>query len=96
MNDAVLDTWDAPLSAEERDRLLDAAAQAVRKRGLEAPAIFALEMHRPFGYLAAHGALLFAPLLGPVLGIDRLRTLAQLLSDPAAVDSLIVRLEEAR
>ena len=92
MNPSVLATWDEPVTDEERDRLLDATAAAVRKRGLETPAILLLEMHRPLGYVASHAALLFAPMVAPVVGIDRLHRFAQILRDPLAVDGLLERL----
>lgn len=84
--------WDAPLAPGERDGVLTALADAIRRRGLETPAILLLEMHRPLGLVASHAALLFAPMIAPVVGIDRLHRFAQILRDPEAVEALIERL----
>lgn len=91
-SDALAD-WGEPMPHEERDRLLSAAAAAVASRGLQTPAVFALEMHRPFGFLASQGALLFGPLFGPLVGIDRVHRFARLLAEPGAIDDLIARIE---
>jgi len=85
--------WDAPLPPAERDALLDAAAHAVARRSLQTPVLFALEMHRPFGFLAGQTLMVFAPLVGPLLGPERLQTLSRLLQTPGAVDGLIARIE---
>jgi len=91
-SDALAD-WGEPLPAEERERLLAAAAEAVATRGLQTPALFALEMHRPFGFVASQGALLFGPLFGPLVGIDRVHCFARLLAEPGTIDELIARIE---
>ena len=92
MNDLAL--WDEPLAPDERERLLDGVAEAVVRRGLETPALFALEMHRPFGFLASQGLIVFAPLLAPLIGLDRMQSAARLLREPDAVEALIGRIEE--
>jgi len=92
VNDLAL--WDEPLAPDERERLLDGVAEAVVRRGLETPALFALEMHRPFGFLASQGLIVFAPLLAPLIGLDRMQSAARLLREPDAVEALIGRIEE--
>jgi hypothetical protein len=87
--------WNTPLAPEERERLLTHAAQAVARRGLAIPAILFLEMHRPLFGIAGQGALpVFAPLLAPIFGLERLQTLARLLGEPGAADALISRIEQ--
>ncbi len=87
--------WDVPLTPSERDALLDAAASAVARRGLQTPVVFALEMHRPFGFLAGQALMVFAPFIGPLLGPEKLQTLSRLLQTPGAVEGLITRLDAA-
>ncbi len=88
--------WDEPLPAVERDALLGAAADAILRRGLAVPAVFALEMNRPLSFLASQSLIGLAPLLAPVLGIERMQRLARLLAEPGSVAELIRRLEEGR
>ena len=64
-------------------------------RGLQVPALFALELNRPLGNTLAHGLVGLTPLLGPVLGAEKLDVAARLLSEPDALDDLISRLEAA-
>ena len=83
-----------PLPREERDALFTSTAQFVARRGLQTPAILALEMHKPLGNIAGHGLVLVAPLLGPLLGIDRMQKLARVLMEPDAIEELIRKIEE--
>lgn len=85
---------DEPLPAEEREHLLDDLAGAVARRGLQTPAILALEMHRPLAFTLSQGLIAFGPLFGPLLGIERMQRAARLLGEPGAVDALIRRIEE--
>ena len=85
----------ASLPAEVRAAILDRLADGIRARGLQIPALFALELNRPLGNTLAHGLVGLTPLLGPVLGAERLDTAARLLSEPGAMDELISRLEAA-
>ena len=84
-----------PLPAEEREAILSRLADGIRVRGLEVPALFALELNRPLGNTLAHGLVGLTPLLGPVLGAEKLDAAARLLAEPGAVDELISRLEAA-
>ncbi len=86
--------WDEPLAPEERETLLARIADAVTRRGLETPALLALEMHRPAAFLASQGLIVFGPLLGPLLGLERMQNVSRLLREPGAVDALIERIEE--
>nr|CAA9226222.1 hypothetical protein AVDCRST_MAG63-768 [uncultured Armatimonadetes bacterium] len=86
--------WDEPLSDEEREALLDRIAGAVVGRGLEAPAVMALEIHRPFSFLASQGLIVFGPLLGPLAGIERMQNASRLLREPGVVEVLIRRIED--
>jgi hypothetical protein len=88
--------WDVPLTAEERETLIVKVVEAVNRRGLTVPTVFALEMHRPLGFMASQGAVVLAPMLAPLLGIDRLQAFSKLLADRTAVDEIILRLEADR
>ncbi len=83
---------DTPLPSSERDALLDALADGLKKRGLATPALFALELHRPLGNTFAHAILGLTPLLAPVLGVRRMQQAAALLAEPGSIDLLLERL----
>jgi hypothetical protein len=94
MRPAALAAYDDPLPDAERDALLDKAARAVVSRGLEAPAVLALEMHKPLAFVASQALIVTTPLLGPLLGLGRMQNLTRLLQEPGAVEALLVRIEE--
>lgn len=79
---------------ENAEALLDKLARFVVDRGMEAPAILFLEMHKPLSFLAGQSTLLAAPLLAPFLGMDRLRDLSALLSEPDGIENLLRRIED--
>ena len=84
---------EAELPPEERDHLLERAAQEVIRRRLEAPAILALELHRPLAFLSSQALVVFTPLLAPALGLEILQKLTRLLEEPSNLDRLIQRIE---
>ena len=84
---------DRPLTAEEVARL-DAVAATVHRRGLQTPAAVALAAHRPLGGLAANAVHVLTPILSPVVDPQQLEELAKLLQHPAALDHLLVALED--
>lgn len=79
---------------EERDALIEKAATFVVRRGLESPAIWALEMHKPFGFLMSQAVVVGAPSFGPLIGIERMQTLSRFLASEGAIERLIERIEE--
>jgi len=86
--------WNEPLPEEERERVLNTVVEAVARRGLQTPAVFALEIHKPLGFLASQGMLVFGPLFfTPLLGVERVQRLARLLGEPGAIEELIRRIE---
>lgn len=85
--------WEDELSEEETDRLLDKAADEIRKRRLETPAIMALELHKPLANLGANALVVFAPFAVPFFGYDGVHDVSRLLKDRANVERLIQRLE---
>ena len=86
--------WDEPLTPEERETILSQVADAVAKWRLETPAVLALEVHRPVAFLASQGLIALGPLLGSLLGLERMQNVSRLLREPGAVDALIARIED--
>ena len=92
MMPAALEEFDAPLAPAERNALIEEIAGIAEKRGLQTPLFFALEIHRPLGFVFSQGVLALTPLLGPLIGIERMKKATRLLGDASALDALIERL----
>ena len=68
MNSIALFDWDAPISDSERDALLQRIARAVASRGLQTPAVWFLEAHRPLAPLGGQLGIALSPVLGIFFG----------------------------
>jgi hypothetical protein len=86
--------WSEPLVGEERDAVVDKIAQAIVGRGLQTPAVFALEMHKPLAFVASQAIVVGTPMLGPLIGLDRMQMLSRLMQQPDGIEVLIRRIEE--
>lgn len=88
--------WAEELTEEQTTALIEKAATWVVRRGLEVPAILALEMHKPLAHVGASVAVVGAPFAIPFLGFDRFNDATRLFSKRANVERLIQRIEELR
>ncbi|MCW5937994.1 MAG: hypothetical protein KIT11_11885 [Fimbriimonadaceae bacterium] len=88
--------WEQDLTREETDRLIEKVADEVAKRGMEVPAVFFLEMHKPVMGIAAQGTIAFSPFLVPFLGFDAINDYSRLMRNRAALERLISRIEEKK
>ena len=86
--------WREPLSEEQKAQLIDALAQQVVKRGLSAPAILFLELHKPFAFIGSQAGIVFSPFLAPFFGFDCVDDYTQLLSERENWERLVERIEE--
>jgi hypothetical protein len=68
-------------------------ADWIARQGLVTPAMFMLEAGKPFSFLGGQVLWMLQPLLGPVMGYDRISSYARLLEDSASVDRLLTCLE---
>lgn len=85
---------DSPLLPDSPEALIDAVARKVVQRRLEVPAVFFLEMNKPLSFIMGQSLLVAMPFLAPLLGIQRVEQLSQLLQERENVDRLIERIEE--
>jgi len=87
--------WDAPLAAEDEDKLIESIAVRIAKLGLESPAIWALEVHRPLFPLFGQGAIAFSPGLATFFanGAYDLQKVTKLMRSRESVDRLIASIE---
>lgn len=86
--------WDAELTPERRDELIEQFAQEVTRRKLQVPAVLFLEMHKPLAYVASQSLVLGSGFLVPVLGPRRVQEIARLIENRSNVERLIRRIEE--
>lgn len=86
--------WDAEVSDEERDALIEAFAKKTDERGLHVPAILFLEMHKPFTFLASQSVILGSGFLAPLFGASAVQRYAKLIESRANVELMIRRIEE--
>lgn len=88
------DMWNSELTEEEEDRLLLKAAQEIKKRKMQAPAILALEAHKPLANTIAQSMIVFSGFLVPFLGFQNVNDYSRLLHKRENVERLICLLEE--
>lgn len=83
-----------PLSENEIDEALSRVAAKIVARRLETPAVVFLEMHRPLSFVASQGLLAALPLIGPIVGTDKILGMSRILENRANIDRLISHIEE--
>ena len=81
------------LDASRRQQLIDRVAQQIAGRGMTAPAILFLEMHKPLAFLGAQLLWIAQPFLSIGLNNADLSDLITVVEDRAGVEELIERLE---
>jgi dihydrodipicolinate synthase/N-acetylneuraminate lyase len=89
----MFDFWTEELTPEEEEKLLDKAAESISKRGLIAPAIMALELHKPLANVGAHAALAVSPFLIPFFGFSPVNDYSRLMRKRENFERLIQKLE---
>ena len=75
------------------NELVPRIARKLVDAGLEVPAVFFLELHRPFGTIFYNTALLLSPAAAPFFGTERVKTLQELFADGENIDLLLNEIE---
>jgi len=78
---------------EEADRLLERLAEAIVRRGMTVPALFALEMAKPLNFVGSQVMIALSPLVTVFLPRDEVRKVALLLERDVYLESLLQRIE---
>ena len=86
--------WNSDLTPEEEESLLQKLSKEIKKRKMEAPAIVALETHKPLSNVIAQSFIVFSGFLVPFLGFQNVNDYSRLLQKRENVERLIVLLEE--
>ncbi|MEQ1821268.1 MAG: hypothetical protein ABL949_02040 [Fimbriimonadaceae bacterium] len=89
----MFDLWETELSETETETLLNKAANEIKRRKMETPAILMFEMHKPLGFVTANAAVAFSPFLVPFLGFDNVNNYSRLLADRNNIEKLLQKLE---
>ncbi len=79
--------------ASMRQSRLTGVARWISRLGMNAPAVFFLELHRPLSAAAGQTALFFSPFLGFIVDEESVERFAHWLSDEDGLYQLIRRLE---
>ena len=86
--------WDAPLTDEVRDQMLDKIAASIAKWRMEVPAILFLESGGPLSPLAGQGLIAFSPFVAPLMahGLSDVQKVSKFLDQPENVRRLVDKL----
>ena len=85
--------WTEELTAEEESALIAKISGEIKKRRMEVPAVFFLEMHKPLAGLASNAMIVGSPFVGPFLGMDNVHDFSRLLAKQGGVERLIRAIE---
>ena len=69
-------------------------AKSVVDRRMSPAAVFLLELHKPIFPLVKTGLVMSAPLFAPLVGVQRIEVLQQLVESKENIEMLIVAIEE--
>ena len=90
----MFELWDREATEEETEELIQKAAALIRKRKMETPAIFAIEMHKPLASVGAQATMFFAPFLVPFFGTEGVGAYSAIFSKRRNLERLLEILEQ--
>ncbi|MBL8067995.1 MAG: hypothetical protein JNM28_06075 [Armatimonadetes bacterium] len=86
--------WIEKLTPDEEEYLIAQFVYEVKRRGLQVPATFAIEMHRPLAGLAETFGIVTAPFTAPLVGLGNVHGYSRIFSNRQAVDRILAALED--
>ncbi|MCD6505474.1 hypothetical protein J7M22_02500 [Candidatus Poribacteria bacterium] len=81
------------IDEEERDRIIEKAAQEIVKRGLTAPALLFIEMAKPINFLGSQLLVAVDPFVSSILSSGDYRKFSILMEDDENVERLLQAIE---
>lgn len=81
------------IDAQERDRIIDKAAQMIVKRGLTTPALLFIELAKPINFLGSQLLVALDPFVSAVLTSGDYRKFSILMEEDENVELLLQRIE---
>jgi len=82
------------LTEEKRIELLERIAQEVVERNLTAPAVFVLEVARPFTFIGSQSMVFLEPIIQSIFNWRNYTYVRKLLEDRKNLDELLLRIED--
>ena len=78
------------------EELIDRLVNWIVRQGMVTPAVFLLEINKPFSFLGGQALWMLQPLLGSAVGHDLVAAYARLLENPTNIDRLLASLESCQ
>lgn len=88
--------WTEKLTPEEEEYLIAQLTYEVKRRKLETPVVFAIEMHKPLAGMAETLGIVLTPFLAPFMGLSNVQGYGRLFSNRPSIDKLLLSLEDPR
>jgi hypothetical protein len=85
--------WDEEVSEAQTEQAIDRLADEIVRRGLQTPAIFVLEAHKPLHYIGSMAMVGVAPFIVPFVGFDNVNNWSQIMAKRENIEMLIDRIE---
>lgn len=82
------------IDPQRRDEIFSAAAKKIVEKKLQTVAVLFLEMNKPLSLIAHTATVITMPFFAPVIGLERLTELAQILRERKNIDLFISKIEE--
>lgn len=79
---------------ELEEEFISQVAERIKRMGLETPAVFFLEAHKPLAFVGGQILYFSLPFLGLLFGFQNVSNFAKILSTPGGVERLLRKLEE--
>ncbi len=86
--------WLEPLEAEKEQEAIEKIASWIKSKGMEVPAVMALEMHKPVAGISGQAMIALAPFVGPFAGPELVETWSRLLQRRESIERLIRHIEK--
>ena len=86
--------WTEKLSVEEENYLIAQLAYEVKRRKMETPMVFAIEMHKPLSGMVETFGIVMTPFLAPFVGLPNVQGYGRLFSNRDSIEKLLRALEE--
>ncbi|MBV6459731.1 MAG: hypothetical protein HONBIEJF_02883 [Fimbriimonadaceae bacterium] len=86
--------WDDEITPEATQQTIDRLADEIVKRGLQTPAVFFLESHKPLHFFGSMSMVGFSPFLVPFVGFDNVNNWSRIMAKRENIEMLIQRIEE--
>ncbi len=83
---------DSELSVSEKEAIAKIAKKII-DRGFVTPAVFFLELMKPFSLLGSHALVFFGPIITAFMHKEKYYRVTELLEDPKNVEFLISEIE---